>query len=102
MIRYLLILFMLLFYQNGYALGYCSEPRVPSCINLSFGDTFDDEYDLNRCELDMDRYSDEVERYRDCLTDKIDDAVDKYNGAVDEYDDAVDKFECEANDGKYC
>ncbi len=102
MIRYILIMFMFLFYQNGYALRYCSEPTVPSCVKLSFGDTFDDEYDLDRCESDMDRYSADVERYENCLTDKIDDVVEEHNDAVDKFDDAVDKFECEADGGKYC
>lgn len=102
MIRYLLILFMVLFYQNSYAFGYCSEPSVPSCVSLSFGDTFDDEYDLDRCGSDMDRYRSDVESYQDCLSDKIDDVVEEYNDAVEEYDDAVDKFECESDGGSYC
>ena len=100
MIRYFLILFTVLFYQNGYAYEYCSEPIAPSCVDLQFGETFDDEFDLDRCGSDMDRYNDDVESYKDCLTEKIDDAVEEYNNAVEEYDEAVDRFG-EAN-GEYC
>lgn len=89
-----LSLFLVLSARGAAAIGFCSEPSVPSCLS-SMLITGPDELLFSMCHSSMQSYQSDVEEYQACLKRSAQDVVDEYNAAVR-------KFNCIARGGSMC
>jgi hypothetical protein len=73
---------------------FCTEPRKPSCLDLTFGG-FKSEWEFDNCRMEVEAYVDHVKEYADCLDMAKQDKVR-------EAKKVIDRFNCIAKGGNFC
>jgi hypothetical protein len=75
------------------AQALCSEPIIPTCVELSL--TYDSEGSIERCEIDLQRYGDELNAYADCIDQRLAELEELH-------EDALREFSCRSGKGDDC
>lgn len=94
MIRwFLLVSLIALLPVSAEAMGFCSEPTKPYCVD-QYG-TFEDEWSFERCKSDVSTYVQQVRDYADCLEQERQDAIQAAQKAIE-------RFNCKAKGDTFC